>query len=139
ADIAMALPESSPLARLEREVILGIRPSSFDHAFSAPPDVPRVRVRPDVVEDLGDAYHVIFTVDAPRVSAEAVRAAADNADDGGKRVADARAVFTCVVDPRQAFASGTEVELAVDNRRLHFFDPETGLALNGAEPATASA
>jgi multiple sugar transport system ATP-binding protein len=139
ADIAMALPESSPLARLERDVILGIRPTCFDHAFSARPDAPRVRIRPDVVEDLGDEYHVIFTVDAPRVSAEAVRAAADDAaDDEGKLFAD-RAVFTVVVDAQQTFTSGTEVELAVDNRRLHFFDPETGLALNGAGPSPASA
>ena len=139
ADIAMALPDSSPLVRLEREVILGIRPSCFDHAFAAPPDAPRVRVRPDVVEDLGDQYHVIFTVDAPRVSADAVRAAADDAaEDEGKLFANDRAVFTVVVDTRQTFMSGTEVELAVDNRRLHFFDPETGLALNGAGPSTAS-
>src|SRR5262245_41650607 len=139
ADIAMALPDSSPLVRLEREVILGIRPSCFDHAFAAPPDAPRVRVRPDVVEDLGDQYHVIFTVDAPRVGAAAVRAAADDAaEDEGKLFANDRAVFTVVVDTRQTFMSGTEVELAVDNRRLHFFDPETGLALNGAGPSTAS-
>jgi multiple sugar transport system ATP-binding protein len=74
------------------------------------------------------------------VSAEAVRAAADLApDDEGKLLADDRAMFTVVVDTRRAFASGTEVELAVDNRRLHFFDPETGLALNGAGPSTPSA
>ncbi len=140
ADITMALPASSPLAGLERDVILGIRPTSFDHAFTATPDFPRLRIRPDVVEDLGDEYHVIFTVDAPRVSTEAVRAAADlSADDEGKLFAHDRAVFTVVVDTRQTFVSGTEVELAVDHRRLHFFDPETGLALNGAGPAAVSA
>ena len=78
ADLALALPESSPLARAEREVILGIRPTCFDHASTAPPGIPRLRVRPEVVEDLGDEYHVLFTVDAPPVSAEAVRAAADH-------------------------------------------------------------
>jgi multiple sugar transport system ATP-binding protein len=140
ADISMALPASSPLAAAERDVILGVRPTSFAHGFAAAPDFPRLRVRPEVVEDLGDQYHVIFAVDAPPVSAEAVRAAADLApDDEGKLLADDRAMFTVVVDTRRAFASGTEVELAVDNRRLHFFDPETGLALNGAAPSTPSA
>ena len=140
ADITLALPASSPLAGLERDVILGIRPTSFDHAFTATPDFPRLRIRPDVVEDLGDEYHVIFTVDAPRVSTDAVRAAADlSADDEGKLFAHDRAVFTVVVDTRQTFVSGTEVELAVDHRRLHFFDPETGLALDGAGPAAVSA
>ena len=32
-------------------------------------------VQPDVVEDLGSQIDIIFTLDAPRVSAEAVRAA----------------------------------------------------------------
>ena len=40
ADITMALPESSPLAGLERDVILGIRPTSFEHASAADHDVP---------------------------------------------------------------------------------------------------
>jgi hypothetical protein len=29
-------------------------------------------------------------------------------------------------------SSGSDVELAVDSSRLHFFDPGTGLALGGA-------
>jgi multiple sugar transport system ATP-binding protein len=75
---------------------------------------------------------VIFTLDAPRVTAEAVRAASDEGDDAGKLFADNRAVFTAALDARHGSASGSEVELAVDPRRLHFFDPATGLALAGA-------
>src|SRR6185436_7205564 len=110
---------------------LGIRPTDFEHGTTAEPGLPRVRVKPDVVEDLGSEHHVIFTLDAPRVTAEAVRAASDE-DDEGKLFADDRAVFTAVLDARHAIASGPEVELAVDSQRLHFFDPATGLALAGA-------
>src|SRR5213076_788791 len=49
----------------------------FEHGASADPGLPRVHVSPDVVEDLGSEHHVIFTLDAPRVSVEAVRAATD--------------------------------------------------------------
>ena len=83
---------------------------------------------------------MIFTVDAPRVSADAVRAATDvREDDEGKLFAHDRAVFTVVVDARQSVRPGTEFELAVDNRSLHFFDPETGLALDGAGRSTVAA
>jgi multiple sugar transport system ATP-binding protein len=140
ADVSLALPESSPLAGLDREVILGMRPTCFEHSTTSNLDLPRIRVRPDVVEDLGPEYHVIFTVDAPRVSAEAVRAAAESDEgDEGKLFAEDRAIFTVVLDARQSVSAGTEVELAVDHRRLHFFDPETGLALDGAGRSTVAA
>jgi multiple sugar transport system ATP-binding protein len=140
ADVSLALPDSSPLAGLDRDVILGMRPTCFEHATTSNLDLPRIRVRPDVVEDLGPEYHVIFTVDAPRVSAEAVRAAAESDEgDEGKLFAEDRAIFTVVLDARQSVSAGTEVELAVDHRRLHFFDPETGLALDGAGRSTVAA
>jgi multiple sugar transport system ATP-binding protein len=140
AGFDLELPEGSPVAGQERPVILGIRPTDFEHG-AARPDLPRIRSRADVVEDLGSEYHVVFTIDAPRVSAEAVRAATEAAsDDEGKLFADdRRAVFTAVVDSRRSVPFGGEVELAVDHRRLHFFDPKTGLTLDGGPPAAAVA
>ena len=140
ADVSLALPESSPLAGLDRNVILGMRPTSFEHPTTSNLDFPRLRVRPDVVEDLGPEYHVVFTVDAPRVSADAVRAAADvDEGDEGKLFAEDRAIFTVVLDARRSVSVGTEVELAVDHRSLHFFDPETGLAIDGLGRSTVAA
>jgi multiple sugar transport system ATP-binding protein len=122
-------------------VVLGIRPTDFEHAAGADPELPRVRVRPDVVEDLGAESHVIFTVDAPRVTAEAVRAATEADDDAeGKLFADdRRAVFTAVLDARRPVAPGQEAELALDTRQLHFFDPATGLAIEAAAAAERAA
>jgi multiple sugar transport system ATP-binding protein len=138
AGFDLRLPESSPAARLDQRVILGIRPTDFDHGATAEGDLPRVTVRPDVVEDLGAESHVIFTIDAPRVSAEAVRAATEAAtDDEGKLFADdQRAVFTALLDARRAVRYGADVELAIDHRRLHFFDPSTGLTLDAAARGT---
>jgi multiple sugar transport system ATP-binding protein len=85
-------------------------------------------VRPDVVEDLGSELHVIFPLDAPRVVAEAVQAAVEDlADDEGALFADdQRSLFTARVDGDVLIRPGAAVELAVDTRRMHFFDPITG-------------
>jgi multiple sugar transport system ATP-binding protein len=135
---SLELPSSSPGTRIQGKVVLGIRPTDFEHGAVADPALPRVRVKPDVVEDLGSESHVIFTIDAPRVTAEAVRAASEQQDDDeGKLFADDRAVFTAVVDARRQLTPGSEVELAIDSNGLHFFDPATGLSLADAGAAVA--
>jgi multiple sugar transport system ATP-binding protein len=133
AGFTVPLPDGSP-ARESGPVVLGIRPTDFVHGASADAALPRVRVTPDVVEDLGSEWHVIFTVDAPRVSADAVRAA--NEAQPGDEVAlfaEDRAVFTAVLDARRPVAANADVELAVDPALFHFFDPETGLSLESGE------
>ena len=119
-------------------MILGIRPTDFELGTPATPDLPRLRVKPDVIEDLGSESHLIFTIDAPRVSAEAVRAASDAGDeDEGKLFADdQRAVFTAVLNDRRPIPTDAEVELAVHHSRLHLFNPGTGLAVDGAAQPT---
>jgi multiple sugar transport system ATP-binding protein len=136
ADYTLALPESSPVAGLNRPVILGIRPTDFEHSAFGDSGHPRMSIRADVVEDLGAESHVIFTIDAPRVSADAVRAAADLAEgDEGKLFADDRAVFTACLDTRSIPGTGLDHELAVDHTRFHFFDPATGLTLDSGARA----
>jgi multiple sugar transport system ATP-binding protein len=117
-----------PETRLEaRRVIVGIRPTDFKDGESASPRLPRLRVGATVVEDLGAESHVIFTVDAPRVEAEAVRAAEDAAAHGESLLAyDTRAVFTARLDRERPVRQGTEVELALDPQRMYFFDPASG-------------
>jgi multiple sugar transport system ATP-binding protein len=140
ATFTMTLPEASPVAGLDRRVILGIRPTDFEHGATADADLPRIQVEPDVVEDLGSERHVIFTIEAPRVSAEAVRAAAETgSEDEGKLFADdQRAVFTACLDARRVVLPGKDVELAIDHKACHFFDPGTGLALDGARSTLAA-
>jgi multiple sugar transport system ATP-binding protein len=134
AGYSLALPSGSPLVGRNREVILGIRPTDFDHAATAQADFPRIAVHADIVEDLGSESHVIFSVDAPTLSAEAVRAATEvTSGEGMLFVDDQRAVFTACLDARGSVTSGSTTELAVDNRRFHYFDPSTGLTLE-AEP-----
>ena len=127
------LPAQSPLARQNRKVILGIRPTDFQHGVDGDAELPRIEVKPDVVEDLGSETHLIFAVDAPKIDSDAVRAASDlTTEDEGQLFADDRAVCTAVLDARHPVTVGTPLDLAVDNRRLHFFDPTTGDTLGAA-------
>jgi multiple sugar transport system ATP-binding protein len=137
AGFELRLPDDSPVAGLDRRVILGIRPTAFEHSATAERGLPRIRVRPDVVEELGDEAIVLFPVDAPPVTDEAVRAAAETgADEEGKLFADEeRAVFTARLGGKHELRPGEPLELAVDNTELHFFERDTGLALDVGAPA----
>jgi multiple sugar transport system ATP-binding protein len=124
----LPLPEGLHVA--QQRVIVGIRPTDFQDVAQADPSLPRLRVRAAVVEDLGAEAHVIFAIDAPRVVAEAVRAAEDAAEvTEGLLADDDRALFTARVDAQLAVAPGAELELAVDPARMHFFDTTTGAVL----------
>jgi multiple sugar transport system ATP-binding protein len=132
AGFSFDLPAGSPAAAVNGRVVLGVRPTDFEHGATAEQELPRIRVKADVVEDLGSERQVIFAIDAPRVTAEAVRAATEYSEDDGKLLAGDQAIFTACLDARRAVAKGSEVELAIDYRRLHFFDPATGLVLGTA-------
>jgi multiple sugar transport system ATP-binding protein len=114
-----------------REVVLGIRPESFEDAAFAPADLPTIGVDVLVVEELGSDAHVLFRVEAPRVAHEVVH------DEGEETelVADERVLHTARVDPRTAARVGSTLALAVDPARFHFFDPETGASLLDPAPA----
>jgi multiple sugar transport system ATP-binding protein len=124
------LPAGSKLRGSSKKVILGIRPTNYEHATTADPLLPRITVTPEVVEDLGAENHVLFSVDAPPVNAEAVRAASETSEDQGMLFADKKkAIFCACVDTRRPVAVGAPLELAIDSGLLHFFDPGTGEAL----------
>jgi multiple sugar transport system ATP-binding protein len=122
----LPLPDDADLR--DGRVIVGIRPTDFAHADGADSALPRLTVRVEVVEDLGSELHLIFPLDAPRVVAEAVRAAVEGTgeEEGALFADDQRALFTARVDAEFPVQPGSTVELAVDTRRMHFFDPATG-------------
>ena len=132
--LGMPLPGGSPLVGQERSVIAGIRPTDFAHTDDAAADLPRMRVVPSVVEELGAETYVVFTIDAPRVDTEATRAAAEaeRTDEMTLLADEEGAVFTARVDPRRAPRVGETLELAVDSERVHFFDPDTGDAIRSS-------
>ena len=133
AGLTVPLPQGSPLAGAQKSVILGIRPTDFAHPSQASGDFPRLTVRPDVIEDLGGVANLLFPIDAKRVVTDATRAAVEaGSDDEGTLLADdQRARFCASIQGRHTLTAGEPVELALDNRHLHFFDPATGAVLGG--------
>jgi len=123
--------------RRDGRVILGIRPEAFEDAALADPALPTVDVDVLVLEELGSDTHAIFAIDAPRVEAEELRAAADNEDEG--LLADDRALWNARLASRTRARPGSPLRLAVDPAQLYFFDPDTGASLTpgAAVPALA--
>ena len=117
-------------------VILGIRPESFEDASLADPSLPTLKVDADVIEELGSDSHVIFCLEAPRVEAEELSAAADNEDQA--LLVDGRAIWNARVSSKTRARVGTAVTLAVDTSQLYFFDPESGVTLKRTRSSRAS-
>jgi multiple sugar transport system ATP-binding protein len=139
AGFSLPLPAEAPLDNGARDVILGIRPTDLRHAADASPSEPRISVRPDLVEELGGVTNLLFPIDAPRVQTDATRAAIEAAsdDDATLLADDRRARFCASIDGRRRVVPGEELELAVDHRQLHFFDPATGVAIRRGSGAGA--
>ncbi len=120
-------------AHLGKQIILGIRPSSFEDAeHASDTDAPTMQVRADVTEELGSEINVIFTVDAPPVQH---KDAADLASDAGTDdtatlpLAENKSVWTARVNAKSKARSGQPLKLSVDTSTMHFFDTDTGEAI----------
>jgi multiple sugar transport system ATP-binding protein len=133
------IPAPGAGALAGREVILGIRPSDLeDAAVWSGESLPTIDVKADVTEELGSEVNVLFTIDAPPVERDETLAAASS--EGDEEIPfmteDRRAVFTARVDARTKVVAGSPIRLTIDPARFHYFDPETGLAI---ERETAAA
>jgi multiple sugar transport system ATP-binding protein len=113
-----------------RRLILGIRPEDLEDARIAGDgsDGRSLEATVDIREDLGSEVLLHFGVGAPPVRGEDVAAAL------GEEALEATAVqarekgslFVARVDRESTVREGERMRLAVNTRRLHFFDPESG-------------
>jgi multiple sugar transport system ATP-binding protein len=126
-------PQRRP-GRDSGKVVLGIRPESFEDAAFAPSRLPTIDVSVAVLEELGSDSHVLFRVDAPRITAEMLEA-----QDEATLLAEPTALFSARVDPQTRAQVGGTLELAVDPSRFHFFDAVTGRSLLRQEPRSEAA
>jgi multiple sugar transport system ATP-binding protein len=116
-----------------RDVVLGIRPESFEVAQYCPDIVATIDVTVEVLEEIGSEGHVYFPVDAPRISAESLEAG-----DDATILAESTSLFNARVDPRARLAVGDTLRLAVDPTRFHFFDPVSGASFMDASDSAAA-
>ena len=126
-----------------RDVIVGIRPESFEDAAVVPAEVKanglEFNTSVDVVESLGSEKFVYFTRELGQT--HNVAELEELARDSGR--ADASGSAETVVarlDPASRIRENEDARLWVDMRKLHVFDPSTGRNLSlGATDAPAGA
>jgi multiple sugar transport system ATP-binding protein len=127
---ASLLAARPALPRFEgKRIILGIRPEDLeDAAIAGGGNGGRMGAVVDIREDLGSEVLVHFGIGAPPVRGEDVAAAV------GEEAIEATAVqarekgnlFVARLDRETRASEREPIELAVNTRRLHFFDPESG-------------
>jgi multiple sugar transport system ATP-binding protein len=118
----------------DRDVIIGIRPSSFEDAAFVSDDRPRIKADVAVSEELGSEVNVIFTVHAPPVHHDVMvakfdKAAKDTVEADDLTAAAGESLWTARVNPKTSARPGRSIDLAVDSSAIHFFDPQTGHAI----------
>jgi len=124
-----------------RTVVLGIRPEDIEDVALAPDTRGdhRLKGKVDLTEALGSEIMVHFSIEATPATTEEMRELAK--DVGDERAMQelekgeaGRADLVGRFGARSRVHIGEPVEVAVDTRALHFFDPETGLGIYDGTP-----
>ena len=128
----LPLPLDVPDAVHERgggdAIVVGVRPEAIHHVPVGVPERHALEAPVLLVESLGSDLLVHTELDAPAVLTRDQLEVAREV--GGDSAADlARARFTARLTPDVRVAPGDRVRLRVDVDRLHYFDPDTTLAL----------
>jgi multiple sugar transport system ATP-binding protein len=112
-----------------REVAVGLRPEDVEDAALATHAASGARLRTtvDIREDMGAEVFLHVPAFAPPALTEEVREALEDAADESQ----VRHAFVARVDRTSTASAGDAIELAVDTKRLHFFDLDTGDAVYG--------
>ena len=125
----------------ERNVLVGIRPESFEDAALMPGEnrangitFPAVI---DVVESLGSEKFVYFSKEIGGV--EATELAELARDSGRADIGASTETVVARIDPASQIIEGRDAKLWVDVRSLHVFDPATGKNLTLGDPDQAVA
>jgi multiple sugar transport system ATP-binding protein len=121
-------PTRRPAGKTAGSVVLGIRPETFEDVAFASPELPALDVDVVVLEELGSDAHVFFPVDTTRIET----GEGEEADHSADLVLDRGSLLNARVDPRTDARVGSSLRLAVDPRRFHFFDRQSGAALLGS-------
>jgi multiple sugar transport system ATP-binding protein len=126
-----------------RDVIVGIRPESFEDSELVPaelkPNGLEFNADIDVAESLGSEKFVYFSRELGQT--HNVAELEELARDSGRADAGGAASETVVarLDPSSRITEGHDARLWVDVRKLHVFDPATGRNLTLHDPSAPAA
>jgi len=129
-DATLPLPEEAARQQglerwRDRTVIVGIRPEDLRQRRDGEAGA-GLRATVDRIEALGASLLVHFAVDAPPARTEGIAAATgEHGLDEVPLIGHEGAWFAAAFEPRSAVRTGDEIDVSIDSRRLHFFDPDT--------------
>jgi multiple sugar transport system ATP-binding protein len=142
-DIGDALSARPALKGYEgRAVVLGIRPEDLEDAALATGGAQKLRGTTQLTEALGSEIMVHFAVKGRHAMTEDVRELKEDVGDEreiGVLGSEDSATLVGRFGARSRVRPGEPVEVAVDTRSLHFFDPDTGLGIYDASPTKGAA
>jgi multiple sugar transport system ATP-binding protein len=126
--LALDVPDSVRERAGGDAIVVGVRPEAIHHVPAGVPERHALEAPVLLVESLGSDLLVHTELDAPAVLTRDQLEVAREV--GGDPAADlARARFTARLTPDVGVVPGDRVRLRVDVDRLHYFDPDTTLAL----------
>jgi multiple sugar transport system ATP-binding protein len=121
-----------------RRIVVGIRPEDIADArlMQSTPEG-HISANVELRESLGSTVMAHFTVDAPMVLTEDTKELAHDVgtealDSLQRQAAEPTSTFVAQLDPRTEVRARDTADLVFNTARLHFFDPESGLALDGS-------
>jgi multiple sugar transport system ATP-binding protein len=126
-----------------RTVVVGIRPEHLEDAEIArdnPPDR-RLTGQVELREALGSELMVHLGIEAPPALTEEVQELAADAGTTAEELGGGdtrRSVVVGRFGAESKVREGEDTEIAVETRALHFFDPETGMAIYDGQTKGAS-
>ncbi|RWE31115.1 MAG: ABC transporter ATP-binding protein [Mesorhizobium sp.] len=104
-----------------RRVVFGIRPEDlYDSNLESGRKYQTIPAKVTSIEELGSEHIVHLNIDAIRV---------DSGDPDAVQDFGLASNAVAKFEPVSTVHSGSEIRLAVDDTKLHFFDPETHLAI----------
>ena len=138
-----AIAEHPGLERFrDRQVIIGVRPSSLEDAAFATRGWPQIKAKAGVTEKLGSEVDVIFPIESPPVLHEVMVAQFDKAAESSPPAGEpgqpsalvgaSVSLWTARVSPKTSARPGSAIDLAVDTSALYWFDPDSGQAIASA-------
>jgi len=113
----------------DKEIVLGIRPEAFeDSVYAGKEFTEDFPVEITLLEQLGSDSYIHFYKDIKPVQTEAIEEIlADEGEDIS--VLGTETKFIARINPNATVEEGQKIKLKIDPTKLHYFDPETGLAI----------
>jgi multiple sugar transport system ATP-binding protein len=119
---------------VDQRIIVGIRPEDLEDASldGAASEGNTLECLAELVEPLGSDLLVHLTVDIPPIegNADVVELAEESEDIPQEELGD-RTELVARFSPRSSVREGNRIKVSVDTTQLHFFDTDTGAAIEG--------